>query len=148
LLPQPWRESVLCRIEANVLKDIDKSLVRRIFDIRLGRPIALHTLKERVELRIIGESDNRAALGSSENGESSGAKRRGCDWAGKIKYEDELRVDAERCAAFDMDGGKRSRATLYLRSMRGTIAMDGRPVSTATRVARAVRLSGNEAEMR
>jgi hypothetical protein len=65
-----------------------------------------------VELWVIRERDDRAALGSPEDGEPRGAKCRRCDWAGKIKYEDELRVDAERGAAFNVDGGKRSRATV------------------------------------
>jgi hypothetical protein len=65
-----------------------------------------------VELRVIGERYDRAALGSPEDGEPRGAKCRRCDWAGKIKYEDELRVDAERGAAFNVDGSKRSRATV------------------------------------
>ena len=65
-----------------------------------------------MELRIIRERDDRAALGSPKDSEPRGAKCRRCDWAGKIKYEDELRVDAERSAAFNVDGGKRSRATV------------------------------------
>ena len=65
-----------------------------------------------MELRVIGERYDRASLGSPEDGEPCGAKCRCCDWAGKIKYEDELRVDAERGAAFNVDGGKGSRATV------------------------------------
>jgi hypothetical protein len=88
-----------------------------------------------MELRVIGECDNRAALGSPEDGEPRSAKRRRCDRAGKIEHEDELRVDAERGAAFDVDGGERSRATVQLRSVRGAIAMDTRPASAAARMA-------------
>ncbi|HEY2535506.1 MAG TPA: hypothetical protein VGI24_00790 [Solirubrobacteraceae bacterium] len=65
-----------------------------------------------MKLRVIGERDDRAALGSPEDGQPRGAKRRRCDWPDKIKNEDELRVDAERGAAFNVDGCKRSRATV------------------------------------
>ena len=70
------------------------------------------------------------------------------DWAGKIEHEDELWVDAERGAAFEMDGGKRSCSAVEVRAVDGSIAVDARPVSAAACVARAVRLSGNEAKMR
>ena len=65
-----------------------------------------------MELRVISERHDRASLCSPEDGEPCGAKCRRCDWTGKIKYEDELRVDAERGAAFNVNGGKRSRATV------------------------------------
>ncbi len=147
-LAQSPREPILRGVEADIAEDVNKPLIGRVFDVRLGVSVALHALEKCVELRVIGERNNSASLRSPKDRQASGTKRRRGNWAGEIEHEDELWVDAERGAALEMNGGKRSCSAVEVRAVDGSIAVDARPVPAAACVARAVRLSSNETKMR